>query len=363
MNLMKSKKTTKYIWILPLIIVMITTLYLCSCTQKTAQNYGAKDIYGRSVDIPEQVDKIATIGSATRLCVYAGVQDKLIAITEMDRPSELRPYTIANKELFSQLPVTNNGNHINSTNVDKEKLLDLNPDIIISTRNKEECEKLQNEIKIPVIGVYFQDEMFGENVYDSINLIGKVCKNTEQSDATVNYLKRCEKELTNIQKETGNNNRVYRGAINFKGSKGLTGTISNYCVYQSIGIKNMADKEGLNSAYDTSTESIIEWNPEYIFADCTNYNKVQRDLQNNTSALEQVDAVKNKQIYYVAPFNNNGTNIEYGLCEAYYTAKMLNLSSFSNLNLDEKIDEIFYNLDGNKIYQELKEKGIWFGQH
>lgn len=117
------------------------------------------DFNGRNVQYPSDVERIATVGSAARSVVYAGAQSKLVAITEMDRPTELRPYTLVDPELFSSLPTTSDGNHLNSTNIDKEKLLELNPDVILSSRSKSECERLQKDLNIPVIGVGFQDEI------------------------------------------------------------------------------------------------------------------------------------------------------------------------------------------------------------
>lgn len=360
---MCAKKTYLFLFTVIVILLSIFTILLCSC--KNNQNFGPKqikDIYEREVSLPEKIENIASIGSATRICVYAGIQDKLVAITEMDKPSELRPYTIANEDVFKNLPITNNGNHINTSNVDKEKIIEIKPDVIVSSRSADECNKLQSETKIPVVGIYFQDEMFSDAVYKSINILGEICNTKEKSNKTINYLKQCENDLKNRCKIIDSNLKIYRGAINFKGSKGLCGTISNYNVYNVIGLKNLSDKENICSAYDTTFEQIYTWNPNYVFADCTNKNKVDSDFNSNENSLKQIEAYKNGNIYFVAPFNHNGTNIEYGLCEAYYTAKTLFPDQFSDVNLNEKFDEIFYNLDGQKIYQKLQEKGIFFGK-
>ncbi len=142
-----------------LICAMCFPMYSCGIRDREKYKNYIIDSYGRDVPIPKNVERVATVGSATRLVVYAGAIDKLCAITEMDRPTELRPYTLVNPELFSSLPTTNNGNHINEIDVDTEKLIEIQPDIIISSRSAEECDDLEEKTKIPVVGVSTLNEI------------------------------------------------------------------------------------------------------------------------------------------------------------------------------------------------------------
>lgn len=343
------------------LVLASVLLLLASCNTNKNANNGRHitDIYNRDVSVPEKVEKIATVGSATRLCVYAGSADKLVGITEIDKTSELRPYTIPYAEKFENLPTTNNGNHINSTTVDEEKMLSLSPDVIFSTRSADECEKLQKDINIPVVGIYFQDEMFSDAVYSSIKIVGDVSNSLDHANKTIEFLKNTEQDLTSRCK--GNDKKLFRGAVNFKGSKDLCGTISNYCVYKTIKANNVAEKEGINSAYDTNLEQIISWDPDYIFMDYTNSRKIQNQKEKNADAFKQVRTLNNGNAFYVAPFNNNGTNIEYGICECYYTAKILYPDEFKDVDIDTKFSEIFEAIDGKDIYPELKDKGVYFG--
>lgn len=353
---MKALQTrSPIILIVGSILVLALLIAIAGCAQNSKGKTGVTsqtivDSYDRKVEIPGKVEKIATIGSATRLCAYAGIIDKLIAITESDKEDITKPYTIAFKDEFVKLPTTNNGNHLNSTTVNKEKMLEISPDVILSTRSKDECEKLQEDLNIPVVGVYYQDELFSDDVYSAIKITGQVVGKTTEVDQTINYLKKAKADVEKRCKDIKNQAKVYRGAINYKGSKGLTGTISNYCVYEPLNIKNVADNEKINSAYDTTIEQIIAWDPDYMFYDCTNKNKVD------------LTAFSNKKQYFAAPFNRNGTNLEYGLCELYFTGKTVYPDAFSDVKLEEKFDEIFDKMLGKKIYSELTQKGIYFGQ-
>lgn len=99
-----------------------------------------------------------------------------------------------------------------------------------------------------------------------------------------------------------------------------------------------------------------------IFIDCTNREKVKNELENNSDNLKNVNAIKNQKIYCVAPFNNNGTNIEYGLCEAYFTGKQIYPDQFADIDCEKKFSEIFQTLLGKDIYSQLKDNGIYFGE-
>ena len=82
-------------------------------------------------------------------------------------------------------------------------MLELKPDIILSTRSADECTKLQEDIKIPVIGVYSQDEICSENFYKNLRIVGQVVGTKEIVENKIKYIKELESELSkiNINKE------------------------------------------------------------------------------------------------------------------------------------------------------------------
>ena len=165
---------------------MLATFLGCSGTTISSKDTTKiMDSYKREVRVPTDVQRVATVGCATRLVVYAGAVDKLVAITEMDRPSELRPYTIAYEEEFKELPTTNNGNHLNSTTIDEEKMLEIKPDVIISSRSADECEKLQEHIKIPVIGIDAQGDLLDDQYASSIQIVGLACGTSEHANQLI----------------------------------------------------------------------------------------------------------------------------------------------------------------------------------
>ena len=60
------------------------------------------DVFGRQVEIPNEVNSVAALGSAARLIVYAGGVDKITGCTEMElRGAPGMPFAYANKEHFA----------------------------------------------------------------------------------------------------------------------------------------------------------------------------------------------------------------------------------------------------------------------
>lgn len=95
--------------------------------------------------------------------------------------------------------------------------------------------------------------------------------------------------------------------------------------------------------------------------DYSNKEKVAQQIERQPQAFKRLQAFKNNNVYFCAPFNNNGTNAEYSLCECYLTAKIIYPQIFSYINLDQKFAEIINHHLGKDIYQELVARGVYFG--
>lgn len=160
---MKKLHNTKSIILILTIVFFACLIVFSSCANSNINNSNTKsikDAYNREVYLPNEINRIATVGCAARYCVYSKAIDKLVAVTDIDKKKDItKPYTFLCADKFKDLPSTSNGNHINATNIDKEKLLATNPDVILSSRSEEECNQLQAELNIPVVGIYAQDDI------------------------------------------------------------------------------------------------------------------------------------------------------------------------------------------------------------
>ena len=321
------------------------------------------DAYGRSVEVPKDAKTAATVGSGARFVVYAGAQDKLIAVTEMETtPAMNRPYAIAYKDLFADLPSTSNGNHLLETNVNEEQLMHLNPDVIISSRSAEECDALQKDTGIPVIGITYQNQLFTDNVYNSITCVGEALGTEDHANEVVAKLKEWDADLKARTADIADADKpsVYVGAVNYKGAKSFTGTYANYAPLVELNAKNVADETGQKAAVDVDLEQIGNWDPDYMFLNAGNMDLMKADYANNQAFFDGLKAFQQGNLYTQPFFNFNGTNIDTGICDTYFIGATIYPDKFADVDLKAKYSEIYTTLLGVDFYQVMQQNGMDF---
>lgn len=321
------------------------------------------DAYGRSVEVPKDAKTAATVGSGARFVVYAGAQDKLIAVTEMETtPAMNRPYAIAYKDLFANLPSTSNGNHLLETNVNEEQLMDLNPDVIISSRSAEECDALQKDTGIPVIGITYQNQLFTDNVYNSITCVGEALGTEDHANEVVAKLKEWDADLKARTADIADADKpsVYVGAVNYKGAKSFTGTYANYAPLVELNAKNVADETSQKAAVDVDLEQIGNWDPDYMFLNAGNMDLMKADYANNQAFFDGLKAFQQGNLYTQPFFNFNGTNIDAGICDTYFIGATIYPDKFADVDLKAKYSEIYTTLLGVDFYQAMQQNGMDF---
>jgi iron complex transport system substrate-binding protein len=361
-------------------IVALLALTLCGgCAQSDTSNSSDSDdtqqeqqsdtktitdAYGRQVEVPTQVNTAATVGSGARLVVYAGGKYKLIAVTDMEtNPGMNRPYAMAYKDLFADLPSTSNGNHLNQTNVNAEQLMQLKPDTIISSRSADECDQLQQTTGIPVIGVSYQNQLFSNGIYDSISCVGEALDTQDHAQSVISKMKEWKQDLDNRIASVPQDSKpsVYVGAINYRGKKSWTGTYAHYTPTDILQANNVADSTGQDGAIDVSLEQIGQWDPDYIFLDAANSDVIDQDYENNPDFFNNLSATRSGNLYTQPSYNFNGTNVGTGICDTYFIGATIYPDAFSDVNLDDKYREIYTTmLDGYDFYTDMQQNGETF---
>ncbi len=344
-------------------LAMALALAGCAPTSNGASTVTVTDGYNRSVDVPENVESVATVGSGARFVVYAGAQDKLVAVTEKETESSpARPYTVVYQDLFSKLPSTSNGNHLMETNVNVEELIEAKPDVIISSRSAEECDDLQEKTGIPVVGVCYQDQLFTDNVYSSIQAVGAACGTADHADEVVSKMKQWQADLADRVSKVDEKNRpsVYVGAVNYKGAKGFTGTYAHYVPLEILGADNVADETGQTGSVDVELEQVGEWDPGYMFLNMGNADLLKQEYAKNKKFFDSLTAFKEGNLYSQPSYNFNGTNIEMGICDTYFIGMTIYPEQFGDIDAAQKYDEIFSTMLGKEYYGTMKEAGMDF---
>lgn len=323
------------------------------------------DAYGRTVQVPPEVQTAATVGSGARFVVYAGGQDKLIAVTEKEtEPGMNRPYTMAFADLFESLPSTSNGNHLVETNVNEEELISLAPDVIISSRSAQECDQLQQNTGIPVVGITYQDQLFTENVYNSIQCAGEALGTEGHAQEVIAKMQEWSSDLSARTASIPEADRptVYFGGVNYKGAKSWGGTYAHYAPAEAVGAQNVADRTGQDGSIDVDLEQIAQWNPDYMFLNAGNFDLMQQEYSDNQAFFDGLAAFQQGHLFTQPSYNFNGTNVDTGICDAYFVGATIYPEAFADVDLAAKYAEVYETmLDGFDFYQLMQQNDMAFG--
>ncbi|ABR54403.1 periplasmic binding protein [Methanococcus vannielii SB] len=320
------------------------------------------DMVGRTVEVPKNVEKIVCSGpGCLRLICYMDSVDKVIGIESFESNDYMgRPYRIANPQ-FSSLPIIGNGGPRDiNVGPDPEKVMTIMPDVIFITYMEAgKADELQRKTGIPVVVLTYGT--FGtfenEKVFESFNILGKILEKDKRAVEVSSFIEEVQKDLDERTKDIPESERpsVYVGAIGYQGTQGIDSTEGSYPPLEAVNTKNIA-KNASTAHIFISKEKLIEWNPEYIFIDGGGSFKVKEDYNINPDYYNSLDAFKNGNVYLLLPFNHYMTNIGTALADSYYIGKVLYPEEFSDIDPEEKADEIYKFLVGKEVYNVMKEE-------
>jgi len=357
-----------------LICVLFLLGGLISACQPSAQSAGdtvvVTDLVGREVTVPASVDKIIAIGpGALRLFVYAGNLDAVVGVEQMDADSATgKPYLLANPQL-SDLMVIGQGGPNNAP--DPEKILTAAPQVIFTTyfSDPSAADELQSKTGIPVVVLSYGSigfgttAIFGEQIQQSLRLIGQIIGSEEKANAAVDFLLAAKDDLDARTSDIADADKpsVYVGALGARGTHGIESTQGQYALLEMIHANNVVDETGESGSIMIDKEKLLVWNPDYLFIDQGGLATVLEDYQKNPVLYESLDAVLNGQVYSQLPYNYYNTNLDTAIADAYYLGKVLYPQAFADIDPVVKADEIYQGLLGKPVYAQMAEMFGGFG--
>lgn len=99
------------------------------------------DMLGRSVELPDKIERAADTSSVARLLTYGGCADRLVGVTRMDQSNKVAmPYTAVNADHFATLAVVGAGG--NKDEVYYEALASLDTQVIFTNRPGPVADKI-----------------------------------------------------------------------------------------------------------------------------------------------------------------------------------------------------------------------------
>lgn len=347
-------------------LVMVVSLAACSSTSATSKDSGDSgtkvitDSLGRQVEVPTKIDSVGSLG-VMRLLTYMQATDLVTGATDMDNVQELtRPYTLVNPNYAKLVQIGQGG--AGGIVPFEEEITKLAPDVIFVVSDYAQADELQAKTGIPVVAIA-NPGLFDGKMAASIDIIGQVLGKEDRAKEINTYMDNAQKDLNDRTKDIAAANKptVYNGALNFKGKHGFDGTSANYGPFVAINANNVADQTGQKGAFIVDLEQVLAWNPSIIFLNPENMDLVNQQYAENPDFFNSLDAVKNHKVYSQLAYNNNYTNIEIALADAYYSGTVIYPDKFKDIDPGKKADEIFKFLLGQELYSKYVAAGQSFG--
>ena len=359
----------KKIFLLLLALSMALSLAACGTNAADSPAEGGSrvivDALGREVELPAQVETVAALGNAPRLCVYLQVQDRFVTINQGDlSDSSFMAYGWGNQEAWEKLPIATSGGY---GVFHPEVLLEADPDVILCTYEADIVKDIEEQTGLPVVAVA-QGTLFGEDYEQALRILAVVCGVEERAEELIAYLNGCLEDLDARTKDIPDEDKplLLGAAATFRGFHGIQGVYVDSPVFSAVHAKDAAaglEKQSFDTGVEVDKEIILNWDPDIIFLDSGNLGLVKTEYSDDPGFFEQLKAVENGQVYQCPNSTANYTNVEIPLANAYYIGSILYPEAFADVDFEAKAAEIFETFLGRDGYLEaLTESGLGYSK-
>ncbi len=303
MNRLKSRVS-----LIALALVLVFSMFTgCSSKNNTAQQSTTNtvtDDAGRKVTIPSKIDKVYYTSPIGNIMVYCLAPDKMagwaLKITDKEKK-----YV---DEKYWDLPYLGSGSSKDADNegIIKAKpgvILYIGPDSVTSEATKTAADKMQEQLKIPVLVLDGKIK----NTKKTLIFLGNLLDVEDRAKELVTY---CNKTMNDVVEKTKaipdkEKVRVYYA----EGPDGLAteGKGSPHAalldIVNAVNVANIEVKGGKGMS-EVSIEQVLNWNPDVILSWGTArggaYDKIL-----SSPEWKNINAVKNNKVYEVpnVPFN------------------------------------------------------------
>ncbi|AUJ48779.1 ABC transporter substrate-binding protein [Brachyspira hyodysenteriae] len=264
-------------------------LFSCINADKSNNNLSIKDRAGNDIILPEKIENIASLTpSATDIILSLGISDKIIAF---DSTSKEILYT--NNIDVSNIPV------FDMLNPDSEKIIAMKPDIVFVNNFSVFSGKTSlDSIKasgICVAVIPSSDTI--KSIEDDITFLGDVLNKSDAASNIINIMNKNIENIRTIGESIQNKKKVYFEIAALPNLYSFGTNVYIDDMINIIGASNVfSDK---NSWISTSEENILFSNPDIIFTSVDYIDNPTEEILKRKS-WQNINAVKNKDVYYIA---------------------------------------------------------------
>lgn len=368
----------KVLFILLLSICLFASLSGCKDTEKPVGAIEIEDMLGRKLNItPGSYEKVVCIGAgALRMYCYVGDVSLLAGVEDIDNSSlserpkmfdgVARPYFIANKEVFKNLPSCGVGGP-QSQFAETEKILACNPDIIISEyEDIDKANNLQELVGVPVVVIkYGSKGVFDENVKNTITLLGRIFYKEQRANKLNHYIESSKQEIANRVKDINvdNQKKVYIAGLGNWGTTNHLMTAQNYEPFNIAKINNIVKDLAKDGIQGIEAEKFLSLAPQMdvMILDAAAIKNIKGVYKEDNTMFDTCKAWTDDEVYLQMAYNAYYTNLEVALCNTWFAAKVIYPELFSDIDINKKLDEITEAFLGVKLADKINSYPMSYG--
>ena len=265
------------------ILLCLTMFLAVGCNNGDGGDRKITDRQGNEVEVPNKIETIISTAPAnTENLVALGLADKIIAADEYS--ADVEGLSKDTKLMDFNTP-------------DAEKIIELDPDIIVATEYSGSSEDPYKAVKdAGICVVYIPSSNSIDGIYEDITFLADLFDVSDKGEEIVSSMKSDVEEVKEIGSKIKDKKKVYfeigpaPNLYSFGNSTFLNELI------EIAGAENIfKDQE---SWISPSSESVIDANPDVIL---TNVNYVENPIDEimNRDGWENITAVKEKAVYSI----------------------------------------------------------------
>lgn len=272
-----------------LIILIIINIFILSCNDsKINEAKEIKDRAGNDIILPERIENIACLSPAvTEVILSLGLADKIIASDTISKDIlQTNNINISNISIFDML------------NPDAEKMIAIKPDIVfVNTFSVFSGKNSLDSIKASDICVaVIPNSDTIKSIEDDITFLGNVLEANEEASNIIRIMDLNIENIKSIAKNIQNKKKVYFEISSLPKLYTFGTNVYLDDMINIIGASNIfSDK---NAWITASEENVLFANPDIIFTSVDYIDNPQDEILNRAS-WQNINAVKNKNVYYI----------------------------------------------------------------
>lgn len=338
----------KFFKLISISLIILTAFILSvGCNKENGKKQSSQttertvvDGNGRTVTIPNEVNRVAVGGAFNQIVLMLGGADKIVATAEGVQTGFFAKVYPKIKEI----PAAYTGSGAGTVNM--ETLLKSEPQVVFGTFNEGDAETLKSA-NISMVGVVLNKP---EDIKNSISIVGKVL-GTKAEEKANEFIKYYDDNLKYVGEKTKSSTKVRVFVASGDGAKGSVTTIAGNDIHTSYleaaGATNIVAEKfpdaPSNGTVSVDFEFLFEQQPEVIIATSkSSYDYIMDS--NNGSQWQKLSAVKNKKVY----LNPKGVYLwsvrsAEGALQPLWLAKTLHPDLFNDLDIKQKVKEFYKN--------------------